>query len=451
MLDRVGLPDAARQYRAYPHELSGGMRQRAMIASALLAGPDLLIADEPTTALDVTVQAQILDLLEELREDTSLLLITHDLGIVAGRCQRMVVLQNGRVVEEGPTRDVFAKPQHAHTAALLKAAPRIDRGGVPEAQEMKTALAVSGAQVHYVMAGGRRLPAVRGVDLEVRKGETVGVVGESGSGKSSLVRGILGLVPLDAGRVVYTGSELPLRLGDRDNMTRRGMQLVFQDPAGSLNPQMRVADLVGEPLRIHERRLTREERRARAADVLERTGMGQEFLDRYPHELSGGQAQRVAIARALILKPAVLVCDEAVAALDGTVREDTLALLREQQQETHVAIIFITHDLAVARSISHRVLVMYLGEPVELAPTAELYARPKHPYTQALLSAIPVPDPENPGGTKTISGEAPSALSPPAGCSFHPRCPQAEDLCRRERPRARNLGRATVSCHLAEE
>jgi oligopeptide/dipeptide ABC transporter ATP-binding protein len=436
MLDRVGLPDASRQYRAYSHELSGGMRQRAMIASALLAGPDLLIADEPTTALDVTVQAQILDLLEEVREDTALLLITHDLGIVAGRCQRMIVLEKGRLVEEGETRAVFAAPAHEHTRALLRAAPRLDQAIAPGPRKTKTALEIDGAEVQYATSDGHQVPAVKGVSLQVRHGETVAVVGESGSGKSSLVRGVLGLEPLRAGRVVCTGS---------------GMQLVFQDPRTSLNPQMRVTDLVGEPLVVHKPSLSRDERRGCVVEMLEKTGIGREYLERYPHELSGGQAQRVAIARALILRPSVLVCDEAVAALDGTVREQILELLREIQAESGLSIIFITHDLAVARSISHRVSVLYLGELVEQATTAELFAHPRHPYTQALLSAIPVPDPQSPGGKSSVVGEVPSALEPPPGCAFHPRCPHAKDQCRVDRPAAREVGATTVSCHLAEE
>ncbi len=450
MLERVGLPDPERQYRAYPHELSGGMRQRAMIASALLCEPDLLIADEPTTALDVTVQAQILDLLEELRQDTALLLITHDLGVIAGRCERMVVLDNGRVVEKGATRDVFGSPAHEHTRALLDAA-RVDRDVHLKPPEPETCLDVRGAQVEYMTGGGLRLRAVRGVDLHIRNGENLAIVGESGSGKSSLARGLLGLVPLHEGRVEFAGAELPRRLDDRPREQRPALQLVFQDPAASLNPQMRVADLVSEPLRIHKKNLDSDARRESAADMLEKAGLGREYLDRYPHELSGGQAQRVAIARALILKPAVLVCDEAVAALDGTVREQILQLLRQQQRDGHFTIIFITHDLAVAREISHQVIVMYLGEPVEQAATADLFDNPRHPYSRALLNAAPVPDPANPGGKTSVSGEVPSALDPPTGCAFHPRCPHAKERCRDEQPELREIDGRFVRCHFAEE
>jgi len=451
MLARVGLPDASRQYGAFPHELSGGMRQRAMIASALLAGPDLLIADEPTTALDVTVQAQILDLLEDLREDTSLLLITHDLGVVAGRCERMLVVENGRLVEQGMTRSIFACPQHEHTTALIKAALRLTDSGVPAATPGQDVLAISGAEVRYRSKDGQVIPAVRGVNLSVSAGETVAVVGESGSGKSSLVRAALGLVPMHAGRVVFCGDELAADLGDRNKATRRGMQLVFQDPTGSLNPQMRVAAIVGEPLLVHEAVLSAEERLQRVAAMLDKVGLNTRFLDRYPHELSGGQAQRVAIARALILEPRVLVCDEAVAALDGTVREQILRLLREAQEESGLAIIFITHDLAVVRAVSHRVLVMYLGRLVEMASNETLFGQPRHPYTRALLDAVPVPDPENAGGRTTVTGEVPSALLPPNGCAFHPRCPHAEAVCRAERPEATEFNTTLVSCHRATE
>ena len=451
MLERVGLPDAPRQSRAFPHELSGGMRQRVMIASALLCGPELLIADEPTTALDVTVQAQVLDLLEELREDTALLLITHDLGVVAGRCERMVVLEKGRVVEQGATREVFIAPAHAHTKALLRAAPRVDSGDVPASAPGDTVFAVDGAEVCYGPAGRRRLLAVRGVDLEVCSGETVAVVGESGSGKSSLVRSALGLVPATAGRVVLCGEELPPDVRNRSLVARRKLQLVFQDPAGSLNPQMRVADIVAEPLVVHERAMSAAARLERVSDTLAKIGLGEAFLDRFPHELSGGQAQRVAIARALVLEPEVLVCDEAVAALDGTVRAQVLALLRKVQREAGLAIVFITHDLAVARSMSHRVAVMYLGEIVEHATTEALFGRPQHPYTRALLGAIPVPDPQSPGGKASVVGEIPSALTPPPGCSFHPRCGYAQERCGSEAPALRDISGSRVRCHFAGE
>ncbi len=311
--------------------------------------------------------------------------------------------------------------------------------------------AVNGAIVTYADSGLGRLQAVRGVDLSVAAGETLAVVGESGSGKSSLVRAALGLVPLRAGTVTFCGATLEGAAQNRAKSVRRDLQLVFQDPAGSLNPQMRVRDIVAEPLLVHASRLTAAERGSRIAAMLQKVGLGDGYLLRYPHQLSGGEAQRVAIARALILEPKVLVCDEAVAALDGTVREQILEQLRAVQVESGLSIIFIAHDLAVVRSISHRVLVMYMGRLVELAGNQALFTHPRHPYTRALLEAVPVPDPAAPGGRAMIRGEVPSALQPPPGCAFHPRCVHASEVCRRDVPVEQKLGAATVACHRAEE
>ena len=455
MLERVGLPDPKRQFGAYPHQLSGGMRQRAMIASALIAEPDLLIADEPTTALDVTVQAQILELLASIRDDTALLLITHDLGIIAGHCERMLVIEQGGLVEEGPTRQVFAAPQSRHMARLLEAAPRLDRDGVRETVVGKTVLDVRAAAVsfreHGSHRGDRRLRAVRDVTLQVRSGETVAVVGESGSGKSSLFRAVLGLIPLQSGIVSFLGERLPDDVRSRALSVKRELQLVFQDPVGSLNPQMIAGEIIGEPLLVHAPELGGDERRRRVLHMLEKVGLPDAFVTRFPHELSGGQAQRVAIARALIMKPSVLICDEAVAALDGAVRNQILALLEGVQDETGLSIVFISHDLAVVRGISHRVLVMYLGRLVELADSARLFTRPRHPYTRALIDAVPVPDPAAARGKQIIAGEVPSILAPPSGCAFHPRCAYAQDRCIAERPNERIVDGVTVACHRADE
>lgn len=442
MLNRVGLPDPERQLRAFPHQLSGGMRQRVMIASALIAEPELLIADEPTTALDVTVQAQILELLEDIRDDTALLLITHDLGIVAGHCEHMIVLQKGRVVDAGHTTSVFAAPRHEHTRTLLSAAPRVDRGEPPAPVETKSLLSVGNLSVDY-----DDLRAVSDVSFAVKTGETVAVVGESGSGKSTLVRAVLGLLRPAAGRVVYAGAPLEGPVKTRALALRREMQLVFQDPMSALNPQMRVQTIVEEPLVVHEPGSTPAERRSRVIRVLEKVGLGERFLRRYPHELSGGQAQRVAIARVLVLEPKVLVCDEAVAALDGSVREQVLRLLRDVQRETQLSIIFISHDLAVVRTVSHRVLVMYMGRVVELGDSAALFDAPRHPYTTALIRSVPVPDPVAVVRPAPLRGEVPSLLHPPSGCVFHPRCAQADALCARKVPLLRELGGSRVACH----
>ncbi len=451
MLKSVGLQDPERQFRAYPYQLSGGMRQRVMIASALIAEPDLLIADEPTTALDVTVQAQILDLLETLRHDTALLLITHDLGIVAGRCERLLVFAAGKLVETGATTSVFASPQHEHTKTLLALAPRIDRGDILPPVSNRTLLGVDGATVSYRDARHAELVAVCDVNLSLRESETLAIVGESGSGKSSLVRALLGLIPLKAGRVVFAGRPLEGAVETRAKSLRRDLQLVFQDPASALNPQMRVADLVGESLLVHEPALSAPERTQRVTASLATVGLDESYLSRFPHQLSGGQAQRVAIARALILEPKILVCDEAVAALDGSVREQVLKLLRKAQADTGMSIIFISHDLAVVRSISHRVAVMYLGRMVEVADTQGLFSAPRHPYTRALLDASPVPDPLVPPRTAPLIGEVPSLLRPPSGCVFHPHCSYSDALCSDRRPELRELAGGRVACHHASE
>jgi oligopeptide/dipeptide ABC transporter ATP-binding protein len=458
MLQQVGLPDPERQYRAYPHELSGGMRQRAMIGAALLGKPDVLLADEPTTALDVTVQAQILKLLRELRavSDTSLVLITHDLGVVAGNCERMIVMEKGRMLEEGTTREVFSAPQHDSTARLLEAAPRID------APVCVTPLASDAAEVLQVMnlavsfrerraGANKRLNAVQPTSLTLRAGETIAIVGESGSGKTSFAKAVLGLVAPQSGSVSLLGTALAATVQARPNETRRQLQMVFQDPLESLNPAMRIADIIAEPMRIHEPRQDRAGRRQAVADALQRVGLHAGLHDRYPHELSGGQAQRVAIARALVLRPRLLICDEAVAALDGTVQHEILQLLQAEQARSGLSLIFITHDLAVVRQISHRVLVMYLGQVCEIADNSALFARPRHPYTKALLCAVPVADPAAACSELRLAGEVASIISPPGGCPFNPRCEHAIAICAERKPDMTPHATGVVACHRADE
>jgi len=458
MLRRVGLPDAERQYRSYSYQLSGGMRQRAMIGAALLSGPELLIADEPTTALDVTVQAQILNLLRELRaqSETALLLITHDLGVIAGNCERMLVMDRGQLLEEGQTREVFASPLHERTANLLKAIPRIDAPVItaPLVSEAPTVLEIEDIAVDFKVRrtnGRNTLKAVRPFSLTLAAGETVAIVGESGSGKTSLARAVLGLIPARSGRVCFLGKTLKGRVQSRTLAARRALQMVFQDPLASLNPAMRVDDIVAEPIRIHEPRKNKADRSKDVQEVLQRVGLGAELHDRYPHELSGGQAQRVAIARALVLKPSVLVCDEAVAALDGTVQYEILQVLQAEQERAGLSLIFITHDLAVVRQISHRVLVMYLGRICELAENETVFQRPRHPYTKMLINAVPVPDP----AVKPIEpgplDEESSVLRSPSGCPFQPRCEHAIAICSESVPELLDCEATRVACYRAAE
>ena len=459
MLQLVGLPDVERQYRSYPHQLSGGMRQRVMIAAALIGRPELLIADEPTTALDVTVQAQILGLLRQLRDkfNAALLLITHDLGVVAGNCERMLVLKDGELVEEGPTRQIFTAPSHPDTKAMVAAARRSDL--MPRPLERPTgeqpALEIDSLAVSYSVPGERRsrrkLEAVRQLSMTIAPGETVAIVGESGSGKTSLARAIVGLVPTQDGSMVLLGKPLKGLVETRSNALRRELQMVFQDPAGSLNPALRIDEIIIEPLTIHEPGKSKANKKELVAGMLRRVGLDEGLSRRYPHQLSGGQAQRVAIARALVLKPKVLICDEAVAALDGSVREGILELLRTEQEQSGLSLIFITHDLATVRQISHRVLVMYLGRVCELSDTETLFMRPKHPYTKALLDAVPIADPDV--GIVVLSelGEAPSMMQPPTGCVFHPRCTYSVLRCGEAVPDLEDFDKTSVACHRAAE
>ncbi len=459
MLRQVELPDPVEQARAYPHELSGGMRQRVMIAAALLCEPDLLIADEPTTALDVTVQAQILELLRTMQEryGTALMLITHDLAVVAGNCERMLVLDGGRAAEEGPTARLFVEPAHPRTRALLAQASRLDDIAFPEPPEPRAPLLSADAVgVSYFRrpygATWRRVEvrAVRDASFELRPGETLALVGESGSGKTSLVRALFGLLPLAAGEASFCGASLAAEAGQRPRTLRRELALVFQDPVGSLNPAMRVAAIVGEPLAVHRQGLAAAERDAAVAAMIARVGLDPGLMARLPHQLSGGQAQRVALARALIVQPKLLVLDEAVAALDGGVRAEILALLAEEQRSRGLSLLVISHDLAVVRSISHRLLVMYLGRLCESGDSASVFARPRHPYTRALIDSVPVPDPGEPRRAP-LRGEVSSLLAPPPGCPFHPRCAYAIDRCRSELPAPQRFAHGEAACHRAAE
>jgi len=390
-LDQVGI-DARAKYRAYPHEFSGGMRQRALIAMALVLEPRVLVADEPTTALDVTVQAQILALLGRLREEIglSLILISHDLAVVGGNVDDVLVLKDGEEVERGPVREVLSAPQHDYTKALLAAIPRLD-ADLPEHTIPASAeplLRVSDLSVTFSgRRGATETRAVDGVSLELLEGESLGIVGESGSGKSTLGRSIVRLQKPTSGRIEFAGRDLASWRGRALREHRKDLQLVFQDPASSLNPRRTIGDSIAEPLIVHGEK-DRTKLRAAVDELLERVDLDRSLYHRYPHQLSGGQRQRAAIARALILRPRLVVCDEPVSALDVTTQAQVVRLLRELRAEFELTLVFIAHDLAVVRQVSDRIAVMNQGRIVETLPAAELHTA-QDPYTQALLAAVP--------------------------------------------------------------
>jgi len=449
LLDQVRMSDVPRRLRQYPHELSGGMRQRAMIAMALACDPRLLIADEPTTALDVSVQAQILALLRQLivERDMGLAVVTHDMGVIAALADDVVVMRDGRVLERGPVAKILATPDHEYTRSLLAATPRVDTPGpgIAHPVERRAApnpLSVHDLRVHHRVRGGwlkpsQELRAVDGVSLELPAGEALGIVGESGCGKSTLTRALLRLGPVTGGEILWLGRVIQDLGGEELRALRAGMQIVFQDPFASLDPTMSVAEIVAEPLRALRPAMAAAGRTDAVSRMLASVGLGAEFAQRRSRELSGGQCQRVAIARAMILEPRLLVCDEAVSALDVSVQSQLLELFESIKRDHGTSIVFVSHNLAVVRRLCERVVVMYLGRVVEEGPTEEVFQAPRHPYTRMLLESVPLLDPTRGRGrlaTLAALGETPSAVDRPSGCAFRTRCPAALSTCAEQRP-----------------
>jgi peptide/nickel transport system ATP-binding protein len=431
ILDLVRIADAPRRMKQYPHELSGGMRQRVLIAMATVCAPDLIIADEPTTALDVTVQAQILEIMRDLKRElkTSIVLISHDMSVIAGIADRVAVMREGMIVEEGGVDRIYERPQHPYTRMLLQSVPRLDTCVPPRpvpagarqilyVDDLDVAFSVRGGRLGFAEA--KKLRALDGVSLTLAQGETLGVVGESGCGKSTLARAVLQLVPRDTGIVAWCGKDLSLVDEGAIRRLRKDLQIVFQDPLASLDPRRTIGQSIAEPLVSLVPELTRTAVRGRVREVMGRVGLDPQWINRYPHEFSGGQNQRAAIARAIIVRPRLLVCDEAVSALDASIQAQITNLILSLQAEIGMGIVFISHDLSVVRRMAHRVMVLHMGRVVELADSESLYKDARHPYTRALLAAVPVPDPkrerERPHALDT--GELPSPLDSRAPLAF---------------------------------
>ena len=391
LLHRVGIPEASSKINAYPHQFSGGQRQRVMIATALALKPDILIADEPTTALDVTVQAQILSLLEELQQETGmgLLLITHDLGVVAEVADRMVVMNSGEIVETGRSAEVYHNPTHPYTKKLIAAVPGTGDMTEPLDTGIRPILEINGLSKFY-----GAFKAVDNVSLTILPGETVAIVGESGSGKSTLAKTLLRLEDASDGEALYQGRDLLSLTPQELFRLRREIQMVFQDPTQSLNPRMSVGELISEAFVIHPEILPKNQWAKRVGELLQQVGLDPSHIRRYPHQFSGGQRQRIAIARALALEPKLIICDEAVSALDVSIQAQVIALLNTLQSELGLSYLFIAHDLPLVRDFAHRVVVMQGGRIVEQGPVAQIFNAARANYTQTLLAASPHPDPD---------------------------------------------------------
>ncbi|HVJ43500.1 MAG TPA: ABC transporter ATP-binding protein [Dongiaceae bacterium] len=423
-LQAVRIPEATKRLTQYPHEMSGGMRQRVMIAMAMSCNPKVLIADEPTTALDVTIQAQILELMADLRRETgtAIIMITHDMGVVAEMADRVIVMRHGKMVEEGDVEAIFKRPQHDYTKALLDAVPKFSAGvrapSLPASNAAaRPVLEVRDLIVRFDIKGGllhrtqQRVHAVEKASFHLKPQETLALVGESGCGKSTAAKAILRLVP-SSGQVIVENREVASLGGRELQRLRRQMQMVFQDPFASLDPRMTVGDLVAEPMIIHGT-ASGSDLKDRVAYLFRRVGLTAEQATRFPHEFSGGQRQRICIARALALNPKIIIADESVSALDVSIQAQILDLLRELQAEFGLSYLFISHDMAVVEEISHRIAVMYLGQIVETGPTAAVLSNPQHAYTKKLLAAVPIPDPTRRNMVRQrLEGEVPSPFRP---------------------------------------
>ena len=416
-LQAVRLSQPEQRLKQYPHELSGGMRQRVMIAMALALRPEVLIADEPTTALDVTVQREVLDLLRDLQREfgTAIILITHDMGVVAEMADRVIVMKAGKAVEEASTRQIFASPQMPYTQDLLAAVPRMGMGKPRPETPTDNVARLSDVVVRFPIKGGilgrsvAQVHAVEHVSFDIRRGETFALVGESGCGKSTIAKAIVGIAP-HQGRIEIAGQSFADLDAAGQKALRRRVQIVFQDPMAALDPRMTVGTLIAEPLLIHGIGSPAEQR-ARASELMQRVGLTTDQLDRYPHEFSGGQRQRICIARALALQPDLIIADESVSALDVSVQARVLDLLQALQREFGIAFLFISHDMAVVENISDRVAVMYLGQIVETGTRAQVFGNPQHPYTRRLIDAVPVPDPSHiRTALPRLAGEVPSPV-----------------------------------------
>ncbi|MDM8527985.1 ABC transporter ATP-binding protein [Anaerolineales bacterium HSG24] len=544
MLERVYMPDAANVMKRYPHQISGGQQQRVVIATALLTNPALLIMDEPTTALDVTVEATVLDLIAELRRefDTAIMYISHNLGVVARVCDHVGVMYAGEMVERGTVEEIYKNPTHPYTQGLIRCVPKLGadkassvlypiRGRVPppnnrpvgcifgprcdyrqvKCEEERPALRqfpngqsvrchfaeevdwrawkptadvlppqiatktgqtpilqVDGLQKYYTAQGGsirdimglnkpRYVKALEHASFSVPKGSTLGIVGESGCGKSTLIKTIIGLEGSTAGDAQFLGVDITTHLSERDESTIRELQMVFQNPDSTMNPSYTVGQQIGRPM-ARFKTVPKNQIRAEVVKLLKAVRLGENYIDRLPSQLSGGEKQRVGIARALASSPDLVLCDEPVSALDVSVQAAVLNLLLELQAENETTMLFIAHDLSVVRFFSDYVAVMYLGQVMELGPAEAIYAPPYHPYTEALLSAVPIPDPSAQQKRIRLEGNVPSAISPPSGCRFHTRCPRKQllsdngQICETTAPPWQNVASEHhILCHIPKE